>query len=147
MVGGLAGVLSIRWSGAAAAARGADNTNVELAPVFYKETLTGRGVSSAAKPRSASRGESTDMFRIRQSTIDAHLPFLDAQWASAVGMEQNSGAACRLRGFQGSLRVVSEDTAATSGKATDQQVQKVPSARTIMRLMTWRAIISARQIP
>jgi hypothetical protein len=62
-------------------------------------------------------------------------------------MEQNSGAACRLWGFQGSLRVVSEDTAATSGKATDQQVQKVPSARTIMRLMTWRAIISARQIP
>jgi hypothetical protein len=37
MVGGLAGVLSIRWSGAAAAARGADNTNVELAPVFYKK--------------------------------------------------------------------------------------------------------------
>ena len=31
--------------------------------------------------RQVSRGESTDVFRTRQSTLDAHLPFLDAQWA------------------------------------------------------------------
>ena len=30
--------------------------------------------------RQVSRGESTDVFRTRQSTLDAHLPFLDAQW-------------------------------------------------------------------
>jgi len=31
--------------------------------------------------RQVSRGESTDVFRTRQSTLDAHLPFLDAQWS------------------------------------------------------------------
>jgi hypothetical protein len=55
MVGGLAGVLSIRWSGAAAAARGADNTNVELAPVFYKNTHRKRcefsGEAEVGQPR------------------------------------------------------------------------------------------------
>jgi transposase len=30
--------------------------------------------------RQVSRGESTDVFRTRQSTLDGHLPFLDAQW-------------------------------------------------------------------
>ena len=30
--------------------------------------------------RQVSRSESTDVFRTRQSTLDAHLPFLDAQW-------------------------------------------------------------------
>jgi transposase len=31
--------------------------------------------------RQVSRGESTDVFRTRQSTLDAHLLFLDAQWS------------------------------------------------------------------
>jgi hypothetical protein len=43
-----------------------------------------------------------------------------------------------LRGFQGSLRVVSEwkTRRRRAEKVTDQQLQKVPSARTITRLMT-----------
>jgi hypothetical protein len=43
-----------------------------------------------------------------------------------------------LGGFRGSLRVVSEWTTRRrrSEKASDQQLQKVPSARTIARLMT-----------
>jgi hypothetical protein len=31
--------------------------------------------------RQVSRGQSTDIFRTRQNTLDPHLPFLDAQWA------------------------------------------------------------------
>jgi hypothetical protein len=30
--------------------------------------------------RQVSRGEIMDVFRTRQSTLEAHLPFLDAQW-------------------------------------------------------------------
>jgi hypothetical protein len=43
-----------------------------------------------------------------------------------------------LEGFRGSLRVVGEwaTRRRRSEKASDQQLQKVPSARTIARLMT-----------
>ena len=33
--------------------------------------------------RQVSRGERTDIFRSRQSSLEAHLPFLDAQWAAS----------------------------------------------------------------
>jgi len=44
--------------------------------------------------RQVSRGESTDIFRTRQSTLDAHLPFPDAQ----------GGAGCRNGGRGGDVR-------------------------------------------
>jgi hypothetical protein len=88
--------------------------------------------------RQVSRGESTDVFRTRQSTLDAHLPFLDAQWCE--GCRNGAELWRRLQGqrFQGSLRVVSEwaTRRRRAEKATNQQLQKVPSARTISRLMT-----------
>ena len=88
--------------------------------------------------RQVSRGQSTDMFRIRQSTLDAHLPFLDAQWAAGCQNGAELWRRLQLQGFQGSLRVVSEWKARRrrAEKVTDQQLQRVPSARTITRLMT-----------
>ena len=50
----------------------------------------------------------------------------------------------RARGFQGSLRVVGEWTTRRRRRAemaSDRQLQKVPSARTIARLMTTGATI------
>lgn len=54
------------------------------------------------------RGERTDVFRTRHSTIDTHLPLLDAQRAG--GCHNCAELWCRLRrqGFRGSSRVVSE---------------------------------------
>lgn len=88
--------------------------------------------------RQVSRGESTDVFRTRQSTLAAHLPFLDAQWTEGCRNGAELWRRVQVRGFQGSLRVVSEWTTRRrrADRATDQQLQKVPSARTISRLMT-----------
>ena len=88
--------------------------------------------------RQVSRGESTDVFRTRQSTLDSPLPFLDAQWTEGCRNGAELWRRLRVRGFQGSLRVVGEwaTRRRRAEKATDQQLQKVPSARTISRLMT-----------
>jgi transposase len=88
--------------------------------------------------RQVSRGESTDVFRTRQSTLDAHLPFLDAQWNEGCRNGAELWRRLQGQGFHGSLRVVSEWTTRRrrAEKATNQQLQKVPSARTISRLMT-----------
>jgi transposase len=46
--------------------------------------------------RQISRGGGTDMFRTRQSTLDGHLPFLDAQWSG--GCRNGAELWRRLRG-------------------------------------------------
>lgn len=67
-----------------------------------------------------------------------HLPFLDAQWNEGCRNGAELWRRLQGQGFQGSLRVVSEWTTRRrrAEKATNQQLQKVPSARTISRLMT-----------
>jgi hypothetical protein len=66
------------------------------------------------------------------------LPFLDAQWNEGCRNGAELWRRLQGQGFQGSLRVVSEWTTRRrrAEKATNQQLQKVPSARTISRLMT-----------
>ena len=88
--------------------------------------------------RQVIRGESTDVFRVRLSTIDAHLPFLDAQWRNGCHNGAELWRRLKVQGFHGSSRVVSEWAARRrrAETATDQQLQKVPSARTLARLMT-----------
>lgn len=84
------------------------------------------------------RGERTDIFRTRQSTIDIHLPFLDAQWNNGCHNGAELWRRLKMLAFRGSMRVVSEwaTRRRRAEKATDQQLQKVPSARMIARLMT-----------
>jgi transposase len=88
--------------------------------------------------RQVLRGQRTDMFRVRENTLDVHLPFLDAQWADGCHNGAELWRRLKGKGFRGSLRVVSEW--ATRRRRADrvslQQLQKVPSARTIARLMT-----------
>lgn len=88
--------------------------------------------------RQVTRGERTDVFRVRQSTLDGHLPLLDEQWASGCRNGAELWRRLKARGFQGSSRVVSEwaTRRRRAEKATDQQLRKVPSARAIARLMT-----------
>jgi transposase len=84
------------------------------------------------------RGHSTDVFRVRLSTLDAHLPWLDAQWAEGCRKGAELWRRMKARGFQGSARVVSEwaTRRRRAEKASNQNLQKVPSAKTIARLMT-----------
>ena len=88
--------------------------------------------------RQVIRGERTDVFRTRQSSLDAHLPLLDEQWASGCRNGAELWRRLKAHGFRGSLRVVGEwaTRRRRAEKATNQQLQRVPSARTIARLMT-----------
>ncbi|MFO1126568.1 MAG: ISL3 family transposase [Methylocystis sp.] len=84
------------------------------------------------------RGQRSDMFRTRESSLEPHLPWLDAQWAA--GNRNGAGLWRRLRasGFRGSLRVVSEWVCRRrrSEKMDEAGLRRTPSARTIARLMT-----------
>jgi mannose-6-phosphate isomerase-like protein (cupin superfamily) len=88
--------------------------------------------------RAVIRVERTDIFRVRQSSLEPHLPWLDAQWVAGA---RNATALWRrltAQGFRGSLRVIREW--ATRRRRAEQAgieaLQRVPSARTLARLMT-----------
>jgi transposase len=84
------------------------------------------------------RGQRSDIFRVRENSLEQHLPWLDAQWAA--GERNGAGLWRRLKGqgFRGSLRVVTEwaTRRRRAEKADADSLQRVPSARTIARLMT-----------
>ncbi|MEF2559261.1 ISL3 family transposase [Aurantimonas sp. C2-5-R2] len=84
------------------------------------------------------RGEHTDVFRTRQGSLDPHLPFLDTQWEAGCRNGAELWRRLRCLGFCGSTRVVSEwaTRRRRSERMTTAQLHKVPSARSIARLMT-----------
>ena len=84
------------------------------------------------------RGERSDVFRTRQSSLDMHLPWLDDQWASGCRNGAELWRRLAARGFRGSLRVVGEwaTRRRRAEKADAESLQRIPSARTIARLMT-----------
>jgi transposase len=88
--------------------------------------------------RQVIRGERTDVFRTRQSSLDLHLPWLDDQWASGCRSGAELWRRLTARGFRGSLRVVTEwaTRRRRAEKADAQNLRRIPSARTIARLMT-----------
>ncbi len=84
------------------------------------------------------RGERSDVFRPRQSSLEAHLPWLDAQWEAGVRNAAALWRELRAQGFRGSARVVAEW--ATRRRQADRadagSLARTPSARTLARLMT-----------
>ena len=84
------------------------------------------------------RGQRSDVFRVRQSSLEPYLPWLDEQWEAG----RRNGAALwrvlRVRGFRGCLRVVSEWSARRkkADKADPTAFVRAPSARTVARLLT-----------
>src|SRR5476649_800006 len=87
--------------------------------------------------RQVIRGERHDVFRTRESSLDQHLPWLDDQWASGCRNGAELWRRLKTRGFRGSLRVISEwATRRRRAEKTDaQNLQRIPSARKIARLM------------
>lgn len=87
--------------------------------------------------RTVLRGQRSDVFRVRESSLELYLPWLDAQWAAG----ECNGAALwrrlRTQGFRGCLRVVTE-WAARHRKAdkADGALSRAPAARSIARLLT-----------
>jgi transposase len=88
--------------------------------------------------RQVVRGERTDIFRIRQSSLDPYLPWLDEQWVAGCRNGAELWRRLTARGFRGSLRVVTEwaTRRRRAEKADAENLQRIPSARTIARLMT-----------
>jgi transposase len=81
--------------------------------------------------RQVIRGQHSDVFRTRQSSLDAHLPWLDAQWGDG---ERNAAALWRRLkklGFRGSLRVVTEwaTRRRRAEKVDAESLTRIPSAR------------------
>ncbi len=84
------------------------------------------------------RGQRSDMFRTRESSLELHLPWLDAQWAAGCRNGAELWRRLRASGFRGSLRVMSE-WACRRRRAEmmdEGSLRRMPSARTIARLMT-----------
>ena len=88
--------------------------------------------------RQAVRGARGDVFRVRQSSLEAWLPVLDAGWEAGCRNGAELWRRLRGQGFCGSLRVVAEW--ATRRRRAEQMrmqgMQKSPSARTLAWLMT-----------
>ena len=87
--------------------------------------------------RQTVRGSRGDMFRVRQSSLEAYLPVLDAEWASGCRNGAELWRRLANQGFRGCRRVVSE-WATRRRRADQMQIQglnKTPSARTLARLM------------
>jgi transposase len=84
------------------------------------------------------RGQCSDIFRTRQSSLETELPWLDAQWDAGTRNASALWRAIGARGFRGSLRVVSEwaTRRRRAEKADAGTLTHIPSARTIARLMT-----------
>jgi transposase len=88
--------------------------------------------------RRISGGAGTDVFQMRQSTLDGHLPFLDAQWSGGCRNGAELWRRLKGQGFKGSLPIVTEwaTRRRRAEMVTDRKLQKVPAARTIAKLMT-----------
>jgi transposase len=100
---------------------------------IVRETGHSRGLV-----RKVLRGQRSDIFRTRESSLEPHLPWLETQWN--VGNRNGADLWRRLRasGFRGTLRVVSEWACRRrrAEKMDEAGIRRTPSARTIARLMT-----------
>jgi transposase len=88
--------------------------------------------------RQTLRGGRADVFQTRERSLDAHYLFLEGQWSSGCRNGAELWRRLQAQGFRGSLRSVGEWTTRRrrSEAVSKQQLQRVPSARTIARLMT-----------
>jgi transposase len=84
------------------------------------------------------RGQRSDMFRVRKSSLEPYLPWLGEQWEAGRRNGAALWRALKERGFRGCLGVVSEWTSRRKrAEKTDQTaLARAPSARTVARLLT-----------
>lgn len=76
--------------------------------------------------------------RAESLQYEAYLPVLDAEWSKGCRNGAELWRRLKARGFRGSMRVVSEwkTRRRRAEQANDQQLQRIPTARTIARQMT-----------
>jgi transposase len=107
------------------------------AGVTIKEIVRRTG-HSRGLVRRVLRGQRCDVFMPRDSSLERHLPWLDAQWAAGERNAAELWRKLKALGFRGCNRVVAEW--ATRRRRADaaslEHLKRTPSARTVARLMT-----------
>ena len=109
-------------------------------PVCRSRRLSGATGKSRGIVRQIVRGGRTDVFRSRMSSLDPFTRQLETEWESGCRNGSELWRRLKAAGFGGSLRVVTEWTTRrrrdADGTAVAAGPQKMPSARSIARLMT-----------
>jgi transposase len=83
------------------------------------------------------RGQRSDVFRVRESSLETHLQWLDAQWSAGHRNASDLWRCLKKQGFRGCLRVVSEwASRRRRAEKTEGALDRTPSSRTIARLLT-----------
>lgn len=105
--------------------------------VTIKEIVRRTG-HSRGLVRKVLRGQHSDVFRPRESSLERHWPWLDEQWAAGHRNGADLWRCLMKQGFRGCLRVVTEWAARRrrAEKADANCLNRAPSARTIARLMS-----------
>ena len=88
--------------------------------------------------RKVVRGQRTDLFRTRESSLEVHLVWLEEQWSAGSRNGAELWRRLRRHGFRGSLRVVTEWTTRRrrAERAPAGTLGRAPSARSIARLLS-----------
>jgi len=88
--------------------------------------------------RQVLRGEREDVFRVRQSSLERWLPWLEREWTAGCHNATELWRRLRAFGFAGSLRVVGEwaTRRRRAEAATASATGRCPPARRIARMMT-----------
>jgi transposase len=104
--------------------------------VTIKEIVRRTG-HSRGLVRKVLRGQRSDVFRVRESSLELHLQWLDEQWASGQRNGTELWRCLKKQGFRGCLRVVTEwAVRRRRAEKTDGVLSRTPSARTIARFLT-----------
>ena len=88
--------------------------------------------------RKVVRGQRSDLFRVRESSLELYLQWLDEQWAAGQRNGAELWRRLKKRGFRGCPRVVSEwASRRRRAEKADGALSRTPSARTVARLLTF----------
>jgi transposase len=83
------------------------------------------------------RGQRSDVFRVRESSLEQYLHWLDDQWAAGQRNGAELWRQLKKQGFRGCLRVVTEwASRRRRAEKADGALDRTPSSRAIAQLMT-----------
>lgn len=85
--------------------------------------------------RAIARGDLSEVFRPRASTLDGHLDWLSHEWESGCRSGAELWRRLRARGYAGSLRVVTEWATRRRRDEAAELPRRCPSSRAIARLL------------
>lgn len=108
--------------------------NMVKAEVPIKEIMRRTGQSRQCV-RAIARGDQSEVFRPRASTLDGHLDWLSHEWESGCRSGAELWRRLRARGYAGSLRVVTEWATRRRRDEATELPRRCPSSRVIAGLL------------